>query len=238
MADAGVIASLGLRAAGVVTAMTTQRPAAPVTVAPRPAAEIVQEIKTLVADLRPAAVKIGMVGCAANADAVADALAEMAWPVPVVIDPVLTAGAGGDLAGNASYDRLLAHGTWVTPNVPEAVKLTGLAVDDLTGMRRAAAMLRERGPRYVLIKGGHLTGDPVDLLVGPEGEETFSTPRIGSGRQVHGTGCALSSLIAGYLALGETPAIAARRAVATVRRGIEAAWAPSTDGWMYLGISG
>jgi hydroxymethylpyrimidine/phosphomethylpyrimidine kinase len=86
----------------------------------------------------------------------------------------------------------------------------------------------------VLLKGGHLPGDPVDVLAGPEDVRQWRAARV-AGPPIHGTGCTLSALIAGYLALGHTVADAVEQARARLQQAIARAWSPAAEGWRYLG---
>jgi hydroxymethylpyrimidine/phosphomethylpyrimidine kinase len=141
-------------------------------------------------------------------EAVADALAGLsARGVPVVVDPVSVSKHGDPLLDPAALDairtRLLPLATLVTPNLPEAGQLAGVAVADETDMHRAADAVLRLGPRAVLVKGGHLAGaESVDLLWDGESERVFSSPRYDN-RHTHGTGCTLASAIASRLALGD-----------------------------------
>jgi hydroxymethylpyrimidine/phosphomethylpyrimidine kinase len=164
-----------------------------------------------------AAVKIGMLASAAVVHAVAEALAPHAR-VPVVLDPVLLSTSGGELleegGRRALMERLLAGTALLTPNIPEAAALLGCAVarSEVQALEQARELLA-RGARAVLLKGGHAGGpDSVDLLVTPQGLERLSAPRLG--KTLRGTGCALASAIAAYLALGAplSPACAQAKA--------------------------
>jgi hydroxymethylpyrimidine/phosphomethylpyrimidine kinase len=204
LADARVVAGhMDLHAAGVATALTEQDSTACVAVQPVDAALIARQLARLGADLDVRAVKVGMVANAEVARAVADALAPLA--APVVVDPVVRASRGvalldGDPA--ATLAPLLERATVVTPNLDELGALTGVPIGSLEQMRDGARRLRERGVRAVLAKGGHLPGDPIDLLLDDEGELLLAGTRAG-GVAPHGTGCALSTEIACRLALGD-----------------------------------
>jgi hydroxymethylpyrimidine/phosphomethylpyrimidine kinase len=116
--------------------------------------------------------------------------------------------------------RLLPSAAVLTPNLPEAAALCGMAIPDLATMHRAAALLLARGPQAVLLKGGHLPGDTVvDLLATEAGIEAFAAPRIAS-RNTHGTGCTLASGVAAGLAQGMPLRAAVLRARAYVRAAI------------------
>jgi hydroxymethylpyrimidine kinase/phosphomethylpyrimidine kinase len=205
LADARVATLLGCRAVGAVTALTDQNSLAVVAANPVDPQVVGELLSTLLSDVEVAAVKIGMIGHAATARAVGEALQLTA--APVVWDPVV-APTRGDvrlLDGDAreALDALIPHLTILTPNAEEASLLSGLPVHDEEGAVVAAERLRALGVPAVLVKGGHLTGDQaVDLLVTPEGTAALRGPRVRLDQPVHGTGCALSTAIACHLAMG------------------------------------
>jgi hydroxymethylpyrimidine/phosphomethylpyrimidine kinase len=104
-------------------------------------------------------------------------------------------------AGDAMRESLLPLATVVTPNLDEAEQLTGIKAADEDGMRAVARAIKELGPRWVLVKGGHLAGDPVDVLFDGTRVWRFAGERIAT-PHTHGTGCTLASAIASYLAQG------------------------------------
>lgn len=221
---AGLIADVvtarlrGLRPAGVVTALTLQSSAGCAGFESVHGGLLAGQLTALFEDLPIAAVKIGMVGSAEAARAIARVLAAPARSgLPIVFDPVLQASAGADLfAGDPVRDLapILSLATLVTPNRDEAARLAGVVVDDADGQVEAARQLRRRGARAVLVKGGHIAGERVaDLLDDGDPLCWFDGGRL-PGPVPHGTGCALSMEIACLLALG-TPlrqAVAAGRA--------------------------
>lgn len=163
------------------------------------------QIEAVFADMPPAAIKIGMLGDAGVAQAVATSLAEHP-EIPVVLDPVLVATSGATLTEASVFelvrDTLIPRATVVTPNIPEATELTGVKVRDAESMGHAARAFLDSGAEAVLIKGGH---DQADLLVdrlyvGDEVHE-FVSPRLPG--EYHGTGCCLSTAIACNLACGK-----------------------------------
>ena len=176
-----------------------------------------------------AAVKIGMLGTVANADAVAKFLwgvRARAGGLPVVVDPVLRASAGGLLTDDAALGALRSHllplATVLTPNLPEAEALTGSPIRSLADMREAAVRLRAGGCRAVVIKGGHGAGDRVaDVLVDDHAVHVIERDRLPGG--IHGSGCRFSSAIAAHLALGRSIEEAVRRAGDYVAEAIECA---------------
>lgn len=168
-----------------------------------------------------AAFHVGALVSAGAVRAVADALA--AFPnVPVVVDPVLAA-SGGDALGDdatrvALRDALFARATLITPNIDEASAFLGRAVADVEAMRAAAGDLLAFGSSAVLVKGGHLAGDAIDVLAGANGERDFSAPRING--TLRGTGDLLAVTIAASLARGAPLEEAIERARLRVRDAI------------------
>ncbi|TBN39005.1 bifunctional hydroxymethylpyrimidine kinase/phosphomethylpyrimidine kinase [Paracoccus subflavus] len=204
-ADLKTVSALGCYGASVVTAVTAQNTCTVSAVHLVPPDLIRAQVDAVLQDITVHAIKIGMVGSAAAAAAVAASLRDC--PIPIVLDPVMVAKSGDllledDAIGALLRDLLpLAH--VLTPNLPEAAKLldTAPARDDAEAVSQAAR-LRALGPRHVLMKGGHAGGAQcTDILAGPRGTMRFSSPRIRT-RNTHGTGCTLSSAIAAGLAQG------------------------------------
>lgn len=225
-ADIKAISANGGYAMAAITALTVQNTQG-VQGAQLIAPEFVAaQVASVFDDIRVDAVKIGMLGDAAIAQSVAGAL--KGRDVPIVLDPVMVA-KGGDrlLAADAVAvlrDILLPMATAVTPNLPEAADLLGMAEaatrDEMVTQAQALLAL---GPRAVLLKGGHLSGDDSpDLLLTADAAHWLPGPRIGT-RNTHGTGCTLSSALATRLALTGDPLAAARAAKAYVQRAIGAA---------------
>ena len=164
------------------------------------------QIDAVFADISPAAIKIGMLGNADVAQAVVTAL-EAHPEIPVVLDPVLVATSGATLTETSVFelvrDTLVPHATIVTPNIPEAGKLTGVDVHDATSMQQAARAFLDSGAHAVLVKGGHEQADLlVDRLYSDNEVREFVSPRLPG--EYHGTGCALSTAIACNLACGKS----------------------------------
>jgi len=141
----------------------------------------------------------------------------------VVVDPVMVAKSGDRLlepqARDALVETLLPMAAVVTPNLPEAEALCGFPVSNLADMRRAAEVIHARGPRCVVVKGGHLQGtaDSTDLFFDGEGFVELTGPRIET-HNTHGTGCTFASAVAARLARGDRP----RDAVAAAKRYVTA----------------
>jgi hydroxymethylpyrimidine/phosphomethylpyrimidine kinase len=179
--------------------------------------------------LRAAEVAAFHVGALISADAVHAVAAGLAgYPgVPVVVDPVLAAGGGDALADAATRDALrsalFARATLVTPNLDETAAFLGRSVESIEAMRDAAAALRaSSGAHAVLVKGGHLAGDPTDVLADDRGTRSFSSARVAG--TLRGTGDLLAVAIAAGLARGTTldEAIenARRRVADAIARGV------------------
>jgi hydroxymethylpyrimidine/phosphomethylpyrimidine kinase len=179
-ADLKTFSALGAYGCAVLTALTAQNTRGVRGVHLVPPAFVTQQLETLVDDVRIDAVKIGMLATADIARAVRDFLD--AYPVDVVVlDPVMVATSGDRLLDDEAVEavrELVPRASLVTPNLPEA-----------------AARLLETGARRVLLKGGHLAGDPVDVLAGPDGVLELPAARVTTAN-THGTGCSLSSAVA------------------------------------------
>ncbi|WP_118132595.1 bifunctional hydroxymethylpyrimidine kinase/phosphomethylpyrimidine kinase [Oceanicella sp. SM1341] len=187
---------------------------------------VAAQVEAVFDDIRVDAVKIGMIGSAAIAAAVARALEGRA--LHIVLDPVMIAKSGDRLLQEDAVEVLrhvlLPRATMLTPNLPEAAALLGRAEPiRREEMPEVAEALRALGPRAVLLKGGHLEEAEAspDLLATPEGQTWLDGPRHAT-RNTHGTGCTLSSALATLLAQHAAPE-AARRAKAYVAGAIAAA---------------
>jgi hydroxymethylpyrimidine kinase/phosphomethylpyrimidine kinase len=204
-ADLQVFSAYGLHGAGVVTALTIQDSRRVHQVMPVFPSVALEQLRTLLGDITPSAIKIGMLASDDVARSVQLALSGLDEEVPIVIDPVLAASDGTPLLERRAWPvlrELMQGASLVTPNLPEAELLTGLEIARKKDCERVAAtFLGDFGCKAVLIKGGHRNGPPDDLLalagemIWLEGERIDKAP-------VHGTGCALASAIAAGLALG------------------------------------
>jgi hydroxymethylpyrimidine/phosphomethylpyrimidine kinase len=213
-ADLKTFGAFGVYGYVAVTAVTVQSRGAVLDMRPVPADVVEAQIRAVG---RVDALKVGVVATAENARAVAAAIRGLG--VPVVLDPVLSSSGGVPLLGPGGREALLGEllpaCTLVTPNLAEASALTGEPVRTRADMERAAARLSALGPGAVLVKGGHLQGDPADLLWSAGRARWLEGERIAV--DLHGSGCALSSAIAAGLALGRdlADAVGAARAYVT-----------------------
>lgn len=210
LADIKTFSALGAYGTAVIAALTAQNTRAVTGIHGVPPEFVRLQLDTLFDDVRIDAAKIGMLGNSAVTRAVADGLAapiassELAH---LVVDPVMVAKSGDALlspdARSTLIEAILPLATVITPNLPEAgVLLQRGAPETLAEMRRAAADLRQLmaadGARWVLVKGGHLRGEPVDVLHDGDQMLELRAPRIET-RNTHGTGCTLSAAIAALL---------------------------------------
>ncbi len=205
-ADIKTVTALGGYAASAITALTAQNTQGVFGVFDVPPAFIAQQMSLVLDDIGADVVKTGMLSKAEAIEAIAAALDAHAPGVPVVVDPVMVAKGGHKLLDDAAHQalmtRLIARAAVVTPNIPEAEALTGLAITDVEGMAEAGRRLRALGPAAVLVKGGHMEGSRlVDVLVSGGGVQLFEGRRLDSG-STHGTGCTLASAISIGLAQG------------------------------------
>ena len=226
-ADIKAVTALGGFAMTAITALTAQDTRGVHGVMGVPADFIRQQIQVVLQDLGADAIKTGMLADSATIGAVCDALAEFGPGIPLVADPVMVAKGGHPLLANEAVAtlkaRVLPMAAVITPNIPEAEALTGLAIADVAGMHRAADALLRAGVRAVLLKGGHGTGPVLtDLLATQHGTEAFESPRLET-RHTHGTGCTLASALACGLAQGMALRDAVVRARAYVRAAMLAA---------------
>ncbi|MEU0137829.1 bifunctional hydroxymethylpyrimidine kinase/phosphomethylpyrimidine kinase [Streptomyces sp. NPDC006296] len=238
-ADLKTMLALGTHGMSVLTAVTAQNSLGVQGVWELPVDAVRAQYRSVVDDIGVQAVKTGMLSSAALVETVAELLA--ATDAPVVVDPVGVSKHGDALLAAEALDavrtRLLPVATVATPNLDEVTRLTGRTVTDEAGMRGAAAAMLALGPRWVVIKGGHLPGEAVDLLTDGTDEHWLRAPRHDN-RHTHGTGCTLASALACGLARGQDVPTAMRGAKEYVTGAIRAGFAlgtgigPVDHGWL------
>ena len=217
-ADIKTISALGCYAASAITAVTVQNTQGVTAVHAVPPEIVAGQIRAVMDDIKPKAVKIGMVNDAETIKAIADALAD--YDIEhIVVDPVMVSTSGSKLmqddAIKVFIEKLLPMSTLITPNIYEAEILAGKKITDEDAMNDVAGEILSKGAEAVLIKGGHIEGDKkVDLLYNAirktEARSSELTMMIGDSfesetvetRNTHGTGCTLSAAIASNLAMG------------------------------------
>lgn len=205
-ADIKTIEAMGLFAQTAITSLTAQNTLGVKGVFDASPEFVKLQVETVFEDIRPDAVKIGMISSGEIAAAIADALEEVGAR-NVVLDPVMVATSGSALMANGALSvmvgRLFPLADVITPNIPESQVLAGFAIEGEADMERAGAAIRGklRDDAYVLVKGGHSVEDANDVLCGPHGCTWLRGGRIDT-TSTHGTGCTLSSAIACGLACG------------------------------------
>jgi hydroxymethylpyrimidine/phosphomethylpyrimidine kinase len=207
-ADLKTFHQFGVYGEAVVTLVTVQNTQRVSRVKMMPAGLVAEQIEAVITDIPPKAAKIGALGSAE----IVDAVSEMArtFRFPLVVDPVMISKHGARLLSHEAEEllkrNLLPHAFLVTPNIPEAEALAGMSIRTEEEMGVAGARILEYGCKAALIKGGHLAGEPVDILC-CAGEKSANSSRRFSGRRVptkhtHGTGCTYSAAITAALAIG------------------------------------
>jgi hydroxymethylpyrimidine/phosphomethylpyrimidine kinase len=225
-ADLKTFSALGVFGMSALTAITAQNTRAVTAVFELPPAIVAAQIDAVVTDIGADAVKTGMIANSELIRIVAAKIREYGL-TNLVVDPVMVAKSGDRLlreeAVAALRTELLPLATVVTPNLPEAEVLVGRSVAALDQMRAAAADIVALGARSVVVKGGHLPGDPIDVFY--DGERYLELPaRRVETTSTHGTGCTLASAIAAYLARGSDLEAAIRGAKAYLTAAIEHAY--------------
>jgi hydroxymethylpyrimidine/phosphomethylpyrimidine kinase len=243
-ADLKTMLALGVHGMSVLTAVTAQNSLGVQGAWELPEEAVRAQFRAVAGDIGVQAVKTGMLSSAALAGTVAGLLAELDPAVPVVVDPVGVSKHGDALLKAEALatvrERLLPLATVATPNLDEVSQLTGVVVDTEEDLRAAAAAVLALGPRWALIKGGHLAGgrspQAVDLLSDGRHEHWYRAPRRDN-RHTHGTGCTLASAVASHLALGRDVPAAVGLAKEYVTGAIEAGFplgegiGPVDHGW-------
>ncbi|MFD8566136.1 bifunctional hydroxymethylpyrimidine kinase/phosphomethylpyrimidine kinase [Streptomyces sp. NPDC059639] len=257
-ADLKTMLALGTHGMSVIAAVTAQNSLGVQGAWELPVEAVRAQYRSVVDDIGVQAVKTGMLASPELVECVAELLA--GTDAPVVVDPVGVSKHGDALLAASALDavrtKLLPTATVATPNLDEVAQLTGIQVESETEMRRAAAAVLSFGPRWVVIKGGHLdsggsgaggsgagSAEAVDLLTDGSEEHWLRAPRHDN-RHTHGTGCTLASAIAAQLAKGQTVPEAVRAAKEYVTGAIAAGFAlgdgigPVDHGWRFRTAEG
>jgi hydroxymethylpyrimidine/phosphomethylpyrimidine kinase len=222
VADIKTIYALGCFPAAALTSITYQNTTGVFGAEHQNAETLRAQVEPVIRDLDIAAAKTGMLPTAEIVAEVARLFSEEHLPAPVV-DPVMVSTSGHDLIGDEAFQilktRLLRVARIVTPNIPEAERLAGFAIETEDDMRRAAEAIKSLGAQAVLVKGGHrpIAHQSVDILLDEEFTE-FLEPYIDVG-EIHGSGCTLAAAIASCLGKGMTleESVAAAKTYVTER---------------------
>ena len=207
-ADLKTFSALGVYGTTAITAITAQNTLGVHAQHPIPAEMVYNQIVAVLDDLHPSFVKIGMLSNPEIVMAVADALSK--YPLSIVLDPVMVSSSGHRLlsveAQEVIKQKLLPMATLITPNLPEMEALTGLPLSTYEEKEKAARCLMNSGAKAILLKGGHEEGDvKTDILFSNSAtgiQSAMFTSETVATRNIHGTGCTLSSAITAFLARG------------------------------------
>ncbi len=204
-ADIKTATSLGVYAMTAITAITAQNTKGVKSVIPIQPKEIFNQISYTVEDIKPNAIKIGMLHSIPVIQEVIKSIKKYKFK-NIVLDPVMVSKSGIELISKNSIVHLKKHlirfATLVTPNIPEAERLTGVKIFKLKDMVKAGKEILKLGAVYVLIKGGHMKGSKIqNILITKKLVKIFISKKIKT-KHTHGTGCTLSSAIASYLSRG------------------------------------
>lgn len=223
-ADLKTFHQFGVYGEAIITLVTVQNTVSLERVECLPVVLVLHQLRAVLDDIPPNAAKTGALGNRLIVKAVAGAAADFRFPL--VVDPVMVSQHGRLLvtqdALEAMRDELIPQASLLTPNLAEASALTGLEVNDLDSMQKAARELHRMGAKAVLVKGGHLEGDAVDVLYMSGLTRQFRAPRIET-RNTHGTGCTYSAAITAELARGTLLEHAVERAKSFVTEAIRSA---------------
>jgi hydroxymethylpyrimidine kinase / phosphomethylpyrimidine kinase / thiamine-phosphate diphosphorylase len=222
-ADLKAITLLGGYGMSVITALTAQNTVGVQAIHEVPARFVERQIDSVLSDIGADAIKTGMLTNQEIIEVVAKKVKQYGVK-KVVVDPVMVSKSRASLlrmdAQEALIKELIPLAWVVTPNLMEASVLSGLKVDSLEGMKKAAHQIYKLGAKYVVVKGGHLKGMAIDLLYDGKIFNEIEGPRIDT-KNTHGTGCTFASAIATLLARGDTIDVAVRKAKTFITMAIQ-----------------
>jgi hydroxymethylpyrimidine kinase / phosphomethylpyrimidine kinase / thiamine-phosphate diphosphorylase len=215
-ADLKMFSSLDVYGCTAITAITAQNTKHVAGIFEVPSSMVEQQIRSVLTDMRPNAIKIGMVYSSPIIDAVYRSLKKIS-KIPIVLDPILAAGTGAKLLRSEAYKpfatKLIPSCTLITPNRMEAEKLADILIRTENDAIEAARKIKKLGAENVIVKGGHFGSTYVtDLLLNSKGKiMKFTNPRLKI-KEIHGSGCSFSSAVTAYLAKDMALAEACRMA--------------------------
>jgi hydroxymethylpyrimidine kinase/phosphomethylpyrimidine kinase len=204
-ADLSMFKALGVNGASIVSVVTAQNTEGVYTIHELPSGVLHSQLTTLLNDIKPDALKTGMLFTAANVKIISEIIKSYSLK-NLVIDPVNVSSTGVALAGEEMMEALKNYlfplSRVITPNINEAAALSAVNIQSHKDVKEAAVRLRGLGPESVIITGGHMKGNAVDLLF--DGEEFVSIENEKINGEFHGTGCTFSAALTACLALGYT----------------------------------
>lgn len=232
--DIKVFQALGVWGLSCITNVTVQTTYGVQKINKVPPHIVARQIDSAALDIGIDACKIGMLFAPGIVSVVAERISRRKIK-NIVLDPIIWAKDGRRLLTPKALSRLkkelLPLALIITPNIPEAEKISGISLKSLQDVEEAARIIHKMGPNYVLIKGGHLPSDPLDIFFDGERFHKFPSPRID--KIVHGTGCILSSATAAHLAQGKSPLESVASAIELTHSAIEQAL-PLGKGLYYI----
>lgn len=204
-ADLKSFSANGVFGMSVITAITAQNTMGVFGIQDINPEMIEKQIDVIFEDIKVDVVKIGMVSKIESIKAISRVLKKVEDLPSIILDPVMVSKSGfkllSDDAKETLINELFGLATMITPNLPEAEEILDRKIENLEQMKKACLDLKKLGPKYVLIKGGHLEGEATDLLYDGKEFHVYNHERINS-KNTHGTGCTLSSAIAANIAKG------------------------------------
>ncbi len=222
-ADLKTFSANGVFGMSVITSVVAENTSRVISVENVSADMIKTQIDAVFEDIEVGAVKVGMLSDSITMKAVAEKLIQYK-PVFIVVDPVMVAKGGHSLmqkdALTTLSEKIIPVSYLLTPNIPEAQEITGIKITGLEDMKSAAKRIISMGAKNVIIKGGHLKNDALDVLFDGKEYHTFSSERINT-KNTHGTGCTFSSAITANLAKGDSLFMAVAKAKAYITTAIE-----------------
>ena len=232
--DLKVFQSFGIYGLSVVSAVTAQNSKGVRAVMPVPATFVKKQLTVLLSDIRPDALKTGMLFSRENVEVLVSIIKKYNLK-NIVIDPVLISSTGKMLAEKemqtAMREKLLPVCTVITPNIHEAEVLSGVAIKTTGDMKKAAVILNNLGAEYVIITGGHLEKTALDIIY--NGSFHLLKGRKLEG-EYHGTGCRFSSAITALLSQGVDVVEAAKRAKAFMRTSFRKTFSPGSGMRLFM----
>lgn len=225
-ADLKVFRAFGIHGCAVVSAITAQSSEGVDSFFPVENDFIGRQLHVLLSDIRPHAVKLGMLYKTTTVKLVAEAFKNYSLN-NLVIDPVIRSSSGMNLVEDGMVDALVGDlfplSRVITPNIDEASLLTGIKIQDKKDMEDAIIILKKMGPEVIVITGGHLNETALDLYYDGEFHVLEAAKMAG---EYHGTGCVFSAAITALLALDHSPLEAVRRAKVFIKNALEGAYRP------------
>lgn len=222
-ADIKTATALGVYAMTAITAITAQNTTGVKSIVSIPPREIFNQISFSVQDIKPSSVKIGMLHNVCVIKEVIKAIKKHKLK-NIVIDPVMVAKGGQRLISNSSINflrkKLFPYALLVTPNIPEAEALINKKIKTLDDIIKAGKQILKFGPKFVLIKGGHINKSIIeDVLISKNNIKIFKNKKIKT-KNTHGTGCTLSSAIASFISRNYNMNESCRRSIQYVHKAI------------------